>query len=64
MYQADEVFLVGTGAEVAPVIEIDKRQIGSGETGPYTKNIKELYFKLVHGQLSQYAHLFTKITDK
>jgi branched-chain amino acid aminotransferase len=63
LYQADEVFLVGTGAEVAPVIEIDKREIGTGKTGPHTEKIKDLYFKLVHGQLPEYKQLFTKITS-
>lgn len=61
LYTADEVFLVGTGAEVAPVIEIDKRAIGDGTVGPQTRKIKDLYFKLVHGELKQYSHLFTKI---
>ncbi len=62
LYQADEIFLVGTGAEVAPVIEIDKRVVGEGEIGKYTKKLKDLYFDLVHGKLTQYSEWCTKIT--
>jgi len=31
LYSTDEVFLCGTGAQVAPVIEIDRRLIGDGK---------------------------------
>lgn len=39
VYNADEAFLTGTAAEVGPVVEIDKRSIGSGAPGPVTKEI-------------------------
>lgn len=39
VYTADEAFLTGTAAEVGPVVEIDKRPIGSGKPGPVTKDI-------------------------
>ena len=38
LYVADEVFLVGTGAQIAPVIEIDRRRVGDGEPGPLTNS--------------------------
>lgn len=62
IYQADEVFLVGTGAEVSPVIEVDGRVIGTGETGPITKKIKQYYFDIVHGQNKKYSSFITKVT--
>lgn len=62
VYQADEVFLVGTGAEVAPVIEIDKRSIGTGKPGTYTQQLKDLYFDVVHGKVEQYNDWYTKVT--
>ena len=34
LYIADEVFLCGTGAQISPVIEIDRRSIGGGRSGP------------------------------
>ncbi len=39
VYTADEAFLTGTAAEVGPVVEVDKRIIGSGVPGPVTKEI-------------------------
>lgn len=36
LYNADEVFLTGTGAEIMPVIEIDGRKIGNGKPGEVT----------------------------
>jgi len=39
LYFADEMFITGTGAEVCPVTEIDKREIADGRPGPITKQL-------------------------
>jgi branched-chain amino acid aminotransferase len=39
VYTADEAFLTGTGAEVAPVVVVDRRPIGSGHPGVVTQNL-------------------------
>jgi branched-chain amino acid aminotransferase len=39
MYSADEVFVTGTAAEVAPIILIDGRSIGNGRPGPVTRQL-------------------------
>lgn len=62
IYQIDEVFLVGTGAEVTPVKEIDGRKVGNGEVGEVSKKIKGLYFDIVHGKNKKYQHWLTKVT--
>ncbi len=36
---ADEVFLTGTGAEVAPIVQVDGKQIANGLPGPITKRL-------------------------
>ena len=36
LYRADEVFVVGTTAEVTPIIDIDGRAIGTGRPGPFS----------------------------
>ncbi len=46
IWTADEVFLTGTAAEVIPVVELDKRPIGSGKPGPITKKLVQTYRKL------------------
>jgi len=49
LYLADEVFMVGTAAEVTPVREIDRRTIGAGARGPITERIQARYFDVVKG---------------
>jgi branched-chain amino acid aminotransferase len=39
LYNADECFLTGTGAEVVPVVDIDGRTIGTGEPGVMTRDV-------------------------
>ena len=43
LYNADECFLTGTGAEIMPVIKIDGRVIGSGKPGRTTRKLVENY---------------------
>jgi len=43
MFNADECFLTGTGAELIPVVKIDGRVIGSGKPGPVTKSLVAKY---------------------
>lgn len=49
LYIADEVFMCGTAAEVTPVREIDRRQIGAGARGEITKRVQDRYFEIVRG---------------
>lgn len=49
LYIADEVFMVGTAAEVTPVREIDNREIGTGARGPITEQVQRAYFDAVKG---------------
>lgn len=46
-YGADEAFLTGTFGAQTPVGEIDGRVIGTGEMGPVTKRIRNLYKALI-----------------
>ena len=46
-YSADEAFLTGTFGAQTPVGTIDGRQIGSGEIGPMTERLRQLYRDLV-----------------
>jgi branched-chain amino acid aminotransferase len=47
LFNADEVFFTGTAVEVAPIREVNKRQIGNGDPGPITKKIMEEFHKTV-----------------
>jgi len=46
LFNADECFLTGTGAEIMPVIKIDGRVIGTGKPGPVTKSLVTKYHAL------------------
>jgi len=39
IYNADECFLTGSGAELIPVVEADRRMIGNGKPGPIFKKL-------------------------
>jgi branched-chain amino acid aminotransferase len=43
LFNADEMFLTGTAAEVVPVIEVDKRMIGSGKPGPISLKLLKAF---------------------
>lgn len=46
-YGADEAFVTGTFAGVAPVVEVDGRRIGDGQRGPLTERLQAWYRQLV-----------------
>ena len=50
LYVADEVFAVGTLAEIAAVVEIDRRPVAGGAPGSVTRKLAERYCELVLGQ--------------
>ncbi|MDO6484865.1 D-amino acid aminotransferase [Shimia thalassica] len=52
-YGADEAFLTGTFGAQTPVGEVDGRQIGTGDMGPMTLRIRDLYKKLVEQDAQQ-----------
>ena len=47
LYAADECFLTGTGAEVVPVVEIDRRGVGDGQPGKITKRLIAAFREMV-----------------
>lgn len=61
LYAADEVFLCGTGAQISPVIEIDRRRVGTGRVGQITRELSRTYFDAVRGKLPAYRHWLTPV---
>lgn len=56
VYIADEAFFTGTAAEVTPIRELDRLEIGSGSRGPITEKIQKAFFDIVNGRNPKYAH--------
>jgi branched-chain amino acid aminotransferase len=59
LYLADEVFTCGTAAEITPITMIDKYQIGSGQPGPATLQLEQLFHAVLRGHDARYAHWLT-----
>ena len=54
LYTCDELFLCGTGAQISPVIEVDRRPVGSGKVGEFSQELQNIYFGAVRGELTKY----------
>jgi len=63
LYTAEEAFLTGTAAEIAPIREIDDRAMASGGRGPLTKELQEAFFAVVHGEDERYRAWLSYVQD-
>jgi branched-chain amino acid aminotransferase len=61
VYICDEAFFTGTAAEVTPIRELDRIQIGAGERGPITTRIQSAFFDIVNGRNPKYAEWLSKV---
>ena len=61
LYIADEAFFTGTAAEVTPIRELDRIEIGSGARGPITEKIQSAFFDIVNGRNAKYAEWLSKV---
>jgi branched-chain amino acid aminotransferase len=61
LYIADEAFFTGTAAEIAPIREVDNRQIGIGKPGQITKKIEEQFYNIVNGKDKAFEHFLTYV---
>lgn len=61
VYSADEAFFTGTAAEITPICELDRRQIGRGSRGELTEFLQGLYCNARSGKAPRYAHWLTTV---
>jgi branched-chain amino acid aminotransferase len=54
LYTCDELLLCGTGAQISPVVEVDRRPIGDGKVGEFTQELQNIYFGAVRGDTPKY----------
>lgn len=59
LYIADEVFMTGTAAHLTPVVEVDRRTVGTGRPGPITSRLSELFYDCIRGKSEKYRHWCT-----
>ena len=65
VYCCDEAFFTGTAAEVTPILELDRIELGKadyvGSRGPITEKIQSAFFDIVNGRNPKYAHWLTAV---
>ena len=61
VYICDEAFFTGTAAEVVPIRELDRRQVGEGRRGPVTEKLQAIYFDAVRGRSARYGEWLTPV---
>lgn len=61
LYTADELFFCGTGAQIAPIITIDRRPVGNAKAGPISTAINNLYIQICRGEVPKYEKWLTPV---
>jgi branched-chain amino acid aminotransferase len=61
VYICDEAFFTGTAAEVTPIRELDRIELGAGSRGPVTEKIQAAFFDIVGGRNPKYAEWLTPV---
>ena len=61
IYICDEAFFTGTAAEVTPIRELDRVELGSGARGPLTEKIQGAFFDIVNGRNPRYLEWLTTV---
>ena len=61
VYIADEAFFTGTAAEVTPIRELDRIELGQGSRGPITEKIQSAFFDIVNGRNPKYSEWLTAV---
>ncbi len=61
LYVSDEIFVVGTAAEVTPIRSLDRRAIADGIPGPITKKLQAAYFDHVKGSADNHPEWLTYV---
>jgi branched-chain amino acid aminotransferase len=61
LFTADELFLCGTGVQVASITKVDGRVVGTGKMGEITRSIQDLYLAAVHGEAPEFRDWLTPV---
>jgi branched-chain amino acid aminotransferase len=54
LYSADECFMTGTAAEISPVVEVDRRPVGTGQVGTISNQLRTIFDDVVRGRVERY----------
>ena len=58
---SEEIFLTGTAAEITPIIEMDGKKVGDGNSGKITKKLMDEYQDIVMNRNENYSYWLTPV---
>ena len=61
MYIADEAFMCGTAAEITPVVSVDRYDLGTGDIGPVTSELEDIFLGVLRGTDSRHPDWRTPV---
>jgi branched-chain amino acid aminotransferase len=64
VYIADEAFFCGSGAEITPIVSVDRHQLGNGKVGALTTALRNYYLDVTRGKISKYINWLTPVYSK
>jgi branched-chain amino acid aminotransferase len=64
LYVAEECFFTGTAANVAPILEIDHRPVGSGQIGQLTAKLQKIFAEVMVGKNPKYSNWYYPVPLK
>lgn len=64
VYVADELFMCGTGVQIAAVTRVEHRNVGTGKMGEITRTLSQAYHDVVTGRNAKYRHYLTPVYVK
>ncbi len=64
LYVAEECFFTGTAANIAPILEIDHRPVGTGEIGKITAKLQKFFAEVMLGRNPKYSDWYYLLSPK
>lgn len=61
LYIADELFFCGTGVQISPISQVDRREVGSSFPGTITTTLQARFKAVITGQLPEYSAWLTPV---
>ena len=61
LFIADEAFFCGTGVQLTAITRVNHRTVGTGQMGPITAKLRDLFFAIVRGREPKYRHWCTPV---
>jgi len=61
VYICDELFMTGTAAQITAITKVDHREVGTGEMGPVSSQLRSLFDDVVRGRNKEYMDWLTPV---